>query len=147
MALAPQQNMIQSILLLSLAISLPIGFRPVYSLFRIPDTLYEAHGNIYRSNGDCLSINSIIGLTINVVGIGAGELQYYTVELAPSITKSAHSASRYLVLVERYNIKHLLQTRTDILTRFMEAGLDANRISRKQIRLKHILGFRDRINK
>ena len=64
----PQHNVGKSIILISIAISLPIGFRPVIALFAIPDTLYLYDRNLCLSNGEIIDIQNVDCVTINLIG-------------------------------------------------------------------------------
>ena len=142
---APQHNVLKSVVLLSFAISLPIGLRPVYSLFTIPDTLYLTCEKLQRGNGEFIDIQNIAGLTVNTIGLGASELQFYELELKKPLLSPRGKARQSLVLVERYDLRHVLQTRSDILTSLRKAGLDNRLITRKQVRWYHALGIRDKL--
>jgi hypothetical protein len=141
---APQHNVGKSIILLSLAISLPIGLRPVLGLFRIPDTLYLDDKNLCREDGEIIDIPNIACLTVNIIGLGAGELQYYELELKTPLPNTRGKKRQSIVLVERYDLRNLLQSKSDILTIFKSAGLDQNLIRQKQVKWYHALGIRDR---
>ena len=141
---APQHDVLKSAVLLSFAITLPIGMRPVYSLFTIPDTLYLTGEKLHRANGEIIDIQNIAGLTVNTIGLGSGELQFYELELKKPLPSPRVKSRQSLVLVERYDLRYLLQTRSEILTIFKSAGLDQNRIKQKQVKWYHALGIRDR---
>ena len=63
----------------------------------------------------------------------------------PKTSKSKDRKS--LVVVEPYNIGHILQTRLDLLRHLEKLGLSESKIQWNEMKSKHILGFREKFKK
>lgn len=125
-----------------------VGLRPVLGLFAIPDTLYiNAQGQLITSTAEVITMEDIDRLEICQVGAGAGHLIYYemTLKKIPSILKGRKRKS--LVMTERYNIKHLFQTRTDLIDKLVCLGLDEKKVSARPYSIKGFWGIRDKFKK
>lgn len=125
-----------------------IGLRPILSLFTIPDTLYVNHkGQLVTKESEVITHDKIQALEINQVGAGSGHLIYYkmTFNKVPSILKNKKRKS--LILIEPYNIKHIFQTRTDLIDKLIDLGLDERKVKSKPFKTKHIWGIRDKFKK
>jgi hypothetical protein len=129
-------------------ITLFIGLRPILSLFTIPDTLYiDYKGQIVTKEWEVITNDEIHTLEINQVGAGSGHLIYYemTFNKEPSILKNKKRKS--LILIEPYNLKYLFQTRTDLIDKLIDSGLDEIKVKFKPFKAKHFLGIRDKFKK
>jgi len=127
-------------------ITLFIGFRPILSLFTVPDTLYiNEKGLLITGESEIFTVEDIRALEINQVGAGAGHLIYYeiTFNKTPYILKNRKS----LILTEPYNIKYIFKTRTDLVDRLKDLGLLDRKIFTKPYRTKSLLRIRDKYAK
>jgi hypothetical protein len=125
-----------------------IGLRPVLSLFTFPDTLLlNESGQLTISKGDIIKTENIKSLEINQVGFGQGHLVYYELTFFEKPVSWNNRKRSSLILTERYNIKYIFQTRTDLIDKLVDLGLSEKRIQGKQGNIKNLFGIRDRFQK
>jgi len=129
-------------------LTLFIGFRPILSLFTVPDTLYiNEKGQLITTELEIISLKNIESLEINQVGAGSGHLLYYEIICNKPPTVLRNKKRKSLILIEPYNIKYIFQTRTDFVDRLIEIGLEENKINNKPYKTKNFFGLRDKFKK
>lgn len=143
----PGTSMIHNIIALSCACSIPIGLRPIMGLFAIPNTLYLKHDKLCLQNGEYIDIQDIKTLWIKKIGFGANELKYYEIELTESKALSRKNKRKSILTVERYNILYIFRYNTSLINILIDLGLKPKQIENSKIKLKHLLGIRDRFIK
>jgi hypothetical protein len=126
-------------------ISIFIGFRPILSLFTVPDTLFlNQNGQLLTSDSEIIKIEDIQSLEINQVGAAAGHLIYYELTLykTPDVLKKKKRNS--LILTEPYNIKYIFQSRTDLIDKLTQLGVEVKKIKYKPYSTRHFFGVRNK---
>jgi len=125
-----------------------VGLRPVLSLFTFPDTLFlNDIEQLTLSNGDIIELDNIKSLEVNQVGFGQGHLLYYELTFFEKPLSWNNRKRSTLILTERYNIKYIFQTRTDLINKLIDLGLSKKVIQWKPEKTKHLFGIRDRFQK
>lgn len=125
-----------------------IGLRPILSLFTIPDTLYiNDKGQIVTKESEVITNNKIQSLEINQVGAGSGHLIYYEMTFNNELSILKNKKRKSLILIEPYNIKYIFQTRTDLIDKLIDSGLDERKVTSKPYKTKHFFGIRDKFKK
>ena len=129
-------------------ITIFIGLRPILSLFAIPDTLYiNDNRQIVTKELEVITNDNIQTLEINQIGAGSGHLVYYEMTFNKEPTILKNKTRKSLILIEPYNIKYIFQTRTDMIDKLINSGLDDRKIKMKPIKTKHFWGIRDKFTK
>ena len=129
-------------------VTLFIGLRPVLSLFTIPDTLYiNDKGQIVTKELEVITNDKIQNLEINQVGAGSGHLIYYEMTFNKELSILKNKKRKSLILIEPYNIKYIFQTRTDLIDKLIDLGLDERKVKSKSYKTKHFFGIRDKFKK
>jgi hypothetical protein len=139
-----QDSIILNILILSCIISITIGARPLLSLFAIPDTIYLKDGKLLLSDGDFIDINDIKTVWIKRIGAGSREFKYYEIEMTKLPTIFYLKNRKSIVAVERYNIKYIFREYNGLVKTLEGLGLDSSKIVNSEVKIKHLLGFRDK---
>lgn len=129
-----------NILMVSCIMSLIIGARPIISLFIIPDTLYFMNGKIWL-DGHSIDIKSV---WIKKIGVGSREFKYYEIEMTKLPASFYLKNRKSIVAVERYNIKCIFREYDGLIKTLERLGLNPNKIVNSEVRIKHLLGFRDK---
>ena len=124
-----------------------IGLRPILGLRIIPDTLFIKKNKITLENGEIILIENITSIEVHQIGAVQSHLLYYEMILK-EIPKSIKIRKRKsLVIVEPYNIKYLFDTRVDFLQHIIDLGFPEEKINWKEVKTKHIFGFREKFKK
>jgi hypothetical protein len=142
--LKSHDSTIKDILILSCIISGIIGARPLLSLFAIPDTLYLKDGKLWLSDGDSIDINDIKIVWIKSIGAGSRKFKYYEIEMTKLPTIFYLKNRKSIVAVERYNIKYIFKEYDGLIKTLVGLGLDSSKIVNSEVKIKHLLGFRDK---
>lgn len=139
-----QDSIFLNIFILSLIISVIIGARPLLSLFTKPDTLYLKDGKLCLSDGDFIEINDIKTVWIKRIGAGSREFKYYEIEMTKLPTIFYLKNRKSIIAVERYNIKYIFKEYDGLIITLVGLGLDPSKIVNSEVKIKHLLGFRDK---
>ncbi len=137
-------SIIKDTLILSCIVSGIIGARPLLSLLAIPDTLYLKDGKLWFSDGDSIDINDVKTVLIKRIGAGSRAFKYYEIEMTKLPTIFYLKNRKSIVVVERYNIKYLFREYDGLIKTLEGLGLDTNKRVKSEVKLKHLLGIRDR---
>jgi len=124
-----------------------IGLRPILGLRTSVDTLYVSDNKLILGKSEIIKIENIDSVEVHQIGAAESHLLYYEIILKkpPTILKIKDRKS--LVAVEPYNIRHILQTRLDVLRHLTRLGLSEDKIQWNEMKTKHILGFREKFKK
>ena len=129
-------------------ITIFIGLRPVVGLFVIPDTLYiDNRKRIYLNNREEIKIENIAKIDVKQIGAAQSHLIYYELTLNDLPKRLQKRKRKSLIIIEPYNIKHIFQTRLDFLSLMADYGLSEEKIEWNEMKMKHILGIRDKFKK
>ena len=124
-----------------------LGLRPILGLRIIPDTLFINKNKLTLENEEVILIENIISIEVHQIGAAQSHLLYYEIILK-EIPKSIKIRKRKsLVIVEPYNIKYLFDTRVDFLQHLIDLGFPEEKINWKEVKTKHIFGFREKFKK